>query len=114
MEAKHTKGQWQAQTTKPFIAKVVAFRNGDKLEITQSATNLSDEEAAANANLIASAPEMYNALQKLRSEAESLLNQQTDIHMTEADFIQLCKNFLGATSELCTDTLNKAKGDTSC
>lgn len=66
------------------------------------------------ANLIASALEMYNALQKLRSEAESLLNQQTYIHMTEADFIQLCKNFLGATSELCTDTLNKAKGDTSC
>ena len=93
METKHTKGQWQAQTTKPFIAKVVAFRNGDKLEITQSATNLSDEEADANAKLIAAAPELLEALIKSKARYE-------DENMTHLDeYFLIC------------NAIKKAKGE---
>jgi hypothetical protein len=69
-ETKHTPGPWIASG-----AKVLDKRQTLLADVHQTASRPSADESAANARLIAAAPELYEALRVLLDAAESLLRE---------------------------------------
>jgi hypothetical protein len=68
--SKHTPGPWAVH---PVRARVDAFNSGDALpvcELLWPTDERTEEETEANAALIAAAPDLLEALQRLRNEAK--------------------------------------------
>ncbi len=61
----YTKGEWKVSST-AFDRAYQTFVVNEDLELISEATGDSPEESIANANLIAAAPNMYEALRKAR------------------------------------------------
>ena len=113
MKTEHTQGTWNLIDCHDDT-RTVDIKAGNKNIATVYAYNkgkiaIDFHEQQANAKLIAAAPSMLKSLLKLRRETEYLLNElATNKYLTEVEQIVLCKNFLGATSELATDEINQA------
>jgi len=98
-ETKFTPPPWNVSTwieqpnnrTKPMVAA-----GGVTVAITHPAPICQQDECGANAHLIAAAPELYEALDKLKSSYEALAHDYEyavgagDIHPLHAEHIQRC------------------------
>ena len=102
---KATPGPWQRSPSKEsggsfiehispeYISHVVAFVHASHDMFDPP---IATEEDAANAHLIAAAPELYEALDKLKSSYEALAHDYEyavgagDIHPLHAEHIQRC------------------------
>lgn len=66
-----------------------------------------EETGKANLQLIAAAPDLYNALNKIHSECHKLLNRGTNDKLSVID----CLTIIGAIGETCEPSLTKANPD---
>lgn len=71
METKHTQGKWVIAPNRLVVIKLGTNDIIADCDTTDVKTSISQEEAEANAKLIASAPEMLEMLIKLRRWAIS-------------------------------------------
>lgn len=111
METKYTKGKWIKRNGDSDCKFDILgeFGTNKTIAIIPNKCFVGDEEAEANAKLIASAPELLETLKKLKSDAEVYLKIfTTNEILIDGAKLMMCNNLLGAIAELANEAIVKA------
>lgn len=103
MENKITGGEWNAKD-----GQICSLQTGKTLALIPYWDNEPEQEA--NAQLIAASPTMLNALLEIRRQGEYIFTEYaTNKHLTEAEQLQMFKQYIGAAMDTATEAINQLK-----
>lgn len=86
MNAKHTPGKWNTSKLVNDIGIYADGSNRDLALVYKYSRSIPEEEAQANANLMAAAPELLEALQKAKEVIERMSDEFREVAGRHASY----------------------------